>query len=438
MGNARKKSLKILMKMEKNSSYSNILLDDELKKSDLSIQDKKFVSALFYGVLERKLTLDEIIKKYSNKPADKLSLEVNNVLRLGLYQLLYMDSVPDSAAVDESVKLVKKNRNPAISGYVNGLLREFLRNDKKLPQGKTLAEQLMIEYSCPIWLVEKWLSQYGEKMTLSMLQTSIGQPPTTVKANTLKATLSEISESLKDDGFACEQNKFAKDCLNIYGSGSIEQTNSYKKGLFHVQDLSSQLCCAVIAPQPNDVVLDICSAPGGKTFTIAQLMNNQGAVHAFDLHENRVRLIRSGANRLGLSIINAKTNNGKIFNPQLPTADRVLCDVPCSGFGVIRRKPEIKYKNPDDFINLPEIQYEILETSSKYLKPGGILVYSTCTCFKAENDDVVERFLRENKDFAPCEIGEAIEGSEKEWKVTITPDKFGSDGFFIAKLKKLR
>lgn len=438
MGNARKIVLRLLTKLDKNSSYSNILLDDGLAKSGLSAQDKKFAAAMFYGVLERRITLDAVIKKYSDRPADKLNVEIRNLLRMGIYQLCYMDSVPDSAAVNESVILAKNNRNPAVSGFVNGLLRSFIRDGKKIPKGKNRIESLSVEYSCPVWLVQKWLNEYGDDVTLSMLKTSLGQAPTTVRVNNLKCTVNDLLQELNSAGIGCEINTNAPNALNIFSSGAVELMEQYKKGLFHVQDISSQLCCAVVDPKEGDTVLDICSAPGGKTFTIAERMNDKGKVLAFDLHENRVRLIRQGAERLGLTAVTADVNNGKLFNQSLPQADRVLCDVPCSGLGVIRRKPEIKYKSPEDFDNLPEIQYSILETSSQYAKQGGVLVYSTCTLSRAENDDVVNRFLQNHSDFVPCQLDENVFGKDCSFKTSITPDKFNSDGFFIAKLIKLR
>ncbi len=438
MENSRETALRLLTKLESNLSYSNILLDDALKKSSLSAQDKKFVSALFYGTLERRLTLDRLIALYSKNPGSKLSVRVRNILRMGFYQLLYMDSVPDSAAVDESVKLAKRGSNQSAGGFVNAMLRAFIRNGKKLPEGGNETERLSIEYSCPEWLVEKWLDEYGRDVTMALLETSVGQAPTTVRANTLKASEDEVVSALQADGFGCERIGYADGCIKLRGSGSVERSEAYKKGLVHVQDLSSQICCKVLDAQPGDVVLDMCSAPGGKAFTIAQLMDNKGEIYAFDLHENRVRLIARGAKRLGISIIKAGTNDAKRFNDSVPQADRILCDVPCSGLGVIRRKPEIKYKDSEEFLRLPEIQYEILDTSSKYLKPGGILVYSTCTCSRAENDKVVEEFLSIHSDFEPCPLGKGVQGFENEYKVTITPKNFGSDGFFIAKLRKLR
>ena len=432
MANARGAAVKLLTRLDENSAYSNILLDKELDKYQLSERDKHFATALFYGTLERRLTLDKIIDSRLVRRADKLSNEVRNILRTGIYQMLFMESVPDHTAVDESVKLVPTKRNPSLPGFVNGMLRGFVRDGKPLPKGKKKAEELMYEYSCPLWLVEKWISEYGEATALQMLKTSVGRAPVTARVNTLKTTADKLCEQLRGEGIDCEAVSFPEGCVRILG-GSVESTNAYKQGLFHVQDISSQLCAASLDACEGMTVLDICSAPGGKSFTIAELMNNKGRLLAFDLHENRVRLIRAGAYRLGLDIIKAAPNDAKRFSEDMPLADRVLCDVPCSGLGVIRRKPEIKYKSPEYFERLPEIQYDILSTSSNYVKKGGVLIYSTCTLSRAENDDVIDKFLCENKDFSPDPIGGAFGDS---FKASITPERFDSDGFFIARLKR--
>ena len=434
MAGARSFAVKLLGRMESSSAYSNLLLDDALSGSRMSEQDKRFASALFYGTLERRYTLDAVIAAHLKNPKDRLSEEVRNILRTGLYQLLYMDSVPDNAAVDESVKLAKRLRNPALAGFVNGLLRSFIREGKQLPKGRNRIEELSIGYSCPPWLTEKWIKEYGEETAVTMLSSSLGQAPTTVKANTLKMPLEEIESILEADGFKVTKADAAKEALSVSG-GSIENSRAYQAGLVHVQDISCMLCCEALAPVEGETVLDICSAPGGKAFTAAELMNNKGRLLAFDLHENRVKLIRKGAKRLGLSIIEAKVNDGKVFSSDIPAADKVLCDVPCSGLGVIRRKPEIKYKSPEEFARLPEIQYEILSVSSNYVKPGGRLVYSTCTLSRAENDCVAERFLKEHPEFSEGELSEKLgEGHT----VTITPDRFDSDGFFIAVFTRKR
>ena len=429
MGNTRWFTVRLLTKLDENSSYSNILLDDALNRSDFDKRDKKFISALFYGVLERQLTLDAIIADLSKNPKNKLNHTLRNILRSGLYQLKYMDSVPDNAAVDESVELAKKCRNPAAPAFTNGLLREFIRRDKALPAVGNETARLSLEYSCPQWLVEKWLNEYGKERCISLLKTSIGQAPTTVRINSLTGTIEDTLDMLLAEKMTFERSKYSEYAVNVANAGSIEKTKAFAEGRFHVQDLASQLCCKALDPQPGDTVLDLCSAPGGKAFTIAEMMGNEGTVLAFDLHPNRVKLIRSGAKRLGLTCIKAEVNNAKEFNSELPMADRVLVDAPCSGLGVIRRKPEIKYKDPAEFGRLPEVQYDILDTSSKYVKAGSLMVYSTCTISKAENDEVVAKFLEEHEDFMP---------DGDDYMQTITPDMYGSDGFFFAKLRKRR
>ena len=434
MVNTRAITLKLLKKIHTDKSYSNILLDKTLSEIECSPQEKKFISALFYGVIERMITLDAVINKFSKVKTNKLDVDVLIILRMGIYQLLYMDSVPDSAAVNESVKLAKKCKNPSLSGFVNGVLRSFIRSDKELPVGKTETEKLSVLYSCPEWLVDKWISEYGKEITNSMLESSIGKAPVTIRLNTLKAKASEIITLLESDGFKLEET-FLENCYRISGGVAVENSKAYKLGLFYVQDISSQLCSLSLDACEGETVIDVCAAPGGKTFTTAIKMNNKGSVYSLDLHENRVKLIKDGAERLGLTNVITMANNAKVFNDNLPMADRVLCDVPCSGLGVIRRKPEIKYKNPEDFERLSEIQYEILVTSSKYLKSGGILVYSTCTLSKAENEDIINRFLKEHSDFTGVAVNSNYD-ELSDYCATIIPEYFNSDGFFIAKFKR--
>ncbi len=437
MGNTRSFVLKLLLRLEQDGSYSNILLDKKLAASDFSEQDKRFAAALFYGMIERRLTLDTVIDHYCNKKNQKLGAEVRNILRLGVYQLRYMDSVPDSAAVDESVKLAKKVRNPAAVGFVNAVLRSFIRDDKRLPTVKGRTKQLSLEYSCPEWLVEKWTEDYGSSACERILASAIGKAPVYVRLNTVKLAEDKIISALEEQSVTV--TKTAVDgCVRLSFGGSVEELKAFKDGLFHVQDLSCQLCCKALAPQRGDTVLDLCAAPGGKSFTIAELMSDEGSVYAFDLHDNRVRLISEGAGRLGLSCVRASVNNAKVFDPDMPMADRILCDVPCSGLGVIRRKPEIKYKPPKELERLPEIQLDIIKTSSRYLKAGGVLVYSTCSLSAAENEDVVRRFLEDNKDFAPEPLGDAFGGRSMDTQITVLPDDYDSDGFFIAKFRRLR
>lgn len=436
MATARDIAFRLLVDLEKKHSYSNIALDEALKRADMDERDRRFCTALFYGTLERLYTLDAIIADNLDKPADKLSAEIRTILRMGLYQLLYMDSVPDNAAVSESVALAKRGRNPAASGFVNAVLRSFIRKDKRLPKQRDRLHEMALEYSCPVWLVKKWHDEYGDNACESILKASLGKAPEYIRLNTLKADASEICGMLEQQG--AEIRDLGGGSALISGTGSVERMEAYKKGLFHVQDISCQLCCQALDPQRGETVLDLCAAPGGKTFTIAELMKDEGRVLAFDLHENRARLIKSGAERLGLKSVEAGVNNAKVFNSELPMADRVLCDVPCSGLGVIRRKPEIKYKTREELERLPEIQLEILEASAGYVKPGGVLVYSTCSLSKAENEDVAEAFLARHPDFSPSPLGDAFGQRSKVTSITIFPDMYDSDGFFIAKFCRLR
>lgn len=432
MQTPREICLKLLVSTEKNSSYSNIALDKTLSKyTALKDVDRRFITALYYGVIERKITLDAVIKKYSSRPADKMSDAVRGVLRMGIYQLLYMDSVPDGAAVNESVLLTKSNKNPSVGGFVNALLRAFIRDGKKLPEYKDRIQNLSAAYSCPEWIIRMWQKDYSEDVMMDMLRSSVGRPPVTVRLNTLRFGIDEITSSLQAQGAKLRMFDAPDSCAELFGCGAVEELEAYKRGMFHVQDVSCQICAAQLGAKESDTVLDMCSAPGGKAFTIAQMMNDRGRVFAFDLHENRVRLISSGAKRLGLGSVLAMVNNAKAYNPDIPAADAVLCDVPCSGLGVIRRKPEIKYCDRDAIAGLPAVQYDILQCSSQYVKSGGTLVYSTCTIRREENDLVAGRFLEEHAEFEPLELN-----GFSDYKVTMTPSMFGGDGFFIAKFKR--
>ncbi len=432
MQTPREICLKLLVSTEKNASYSNIALDNTLSKyTQLKDVDRRFISALYYGVIERKITLDAVINKYSQRPSEKLSDAVRQILRMGIYQLLYMDTVPDNAAVNESVILAKENKREAVAGFVNALLRSFIRDGKKLPLTGVKLNDLSIEYSCPQWLIKMWQDDYGNEVLSSMLRSSVGKPPVTVRLNTCKFSLDDILHSLDSDGVEYKLYDFPSNCAELMRCGSVERLDAYKKGMLHVQDASCQICAVELGAKSGDRVLDVCSAPGGKAFTIAEIMDDKGEILAFDLHKNRVRLIQQGAKRLGLEIIRASENNAKVFSSDIGEADAVLCDVPCSGLGVIRRKPEIKYGDCESIKNLPSVQYDILCCSSRYVKKGGVLVYSTCTINRSENDNIAKRFLAEHDDFEPVKLN-----NFSDYKTTITPDDFGSDGFFIAKFRR--
>lgn len=436
MADPRLTVVKMLMKMESSEAYSNLLLDHAFNEAELSDRDKAFAAALFYGVLERRLTLDHVIRTNSKIAFEKLDKAAVQILRTGLYQLLYMPSVPESAAVNESVKMCKKLKCFSAQGFVNGMLRSFIRSGKKISYlGISPEKRLSVEYSCPEWLTEKFISEYGMDFAVRALKASVGKPPVYARVNVLRTTTDKVIAELAKQRIKAAPYPGLVNCIRLEKAGDIEKCAPFRQGLFHVQDISSQLCCLTLRPVVNETVLDVCAAPGGKSFTLAELMGNNGKLYSMDLHDMRVGLIEDGAARLGIKIITAMQNDASKFNGALPQADRVLCDVPCSGFGVIRRKPEIKYKPPEEFAGLPEIQYQILETSARYVKSGGTLVYSTCTLSRAENDDVADRFAASHPEFMPIVQPVPI-SAPGDYKRTYCPDENGGDGFFTASFRR--
>lgn len=435
MKTSRQIVLELLTKMDKNGSYSNIILDNTFSREKLDSREKGFATALFYGVLERKMTLDYIIRYYSSMEFDKLSTEVVQLLRMGIYQLLYMNSVPQSAAVNETVLLAPKSAK----GFVNAILRNFLRDGLKIDY-KTLEGigKLSIEYSCPKWLIKKWIAQFGDDGAEKILQSTFGRPPLFAKVNTLKCTAAELVEALKKEGVEARKNELLDDCVEIGRVQGVEFTNAYRRGLFHIQDISSQLCCKIARPMFNETVLDMCAAPGGKSFTMAEMMNNRGKLYSYDLYEGKVSFLREGAKRLGIDILTASANDATVFNEEIPQADKVLCDVVCSGLGVVRRKPEIKYKPMKELEEIPPIQKKILETCSRYVKLGGTLIYSTCTINTDENERIIEEFLQNNSDFAPIIVPLNIAGVPESHMRTFLPYITGGDGFFAATLRRIK
>ena len=415
---------KILLKIERDKAYSNITVDAVLKNND--VVSAPFVCQLVYGVIERKITLDYILSQYLTQPLKKLNPQVLTILRMGVYQIKFLDKVPDSAAVNESVKLVKKVKCAFASGLVNSVLRKVSASEVPYPETDNKAFDLSIKYSCPIELVKHYADNYGFEDTEKFLKDSLGNAPIFLRVNTLKTTTDKLIDILASENVSATKCDDLENAVMLTNGGAVFKTKAYKDGLFHVQDKASQICISKLDPKPDEVVFDMCASPGGKTFTIAEIMNNKGKVYSFDLYEHRVKLIADGAKRLGIDIVDAKTEDSAEFNSKMPKADRILCDVPCSGLGVIRRKPEIRYKDLGFVDNLCELQYNILNCSAKYLKNNGVIVYSTCSLNKKENEDICNKFLAEHSDF--IKINDYI---------TLWPHKNGTDGFFIAKLQKV-
>ena len=428
MSNPRQIAFEALMKTQRDTAFSNLTIDGALSKSNLDTRDKSFVSNLFYGVIERQLTIDYQLSRYLSKPLKKLKPEVLTILRLGAYQILFMDKVPDSAAVNESIKLSKKNGASYASGLINAVLRKVSLNGVVLPENNDSADFLSVKFSCPCWLVEKWIREYGYEDTAAFLESSVGSADTFIRVNTTKISDDELVDILIAEGVECEKT-YNDHTLKISLKGhDIEKLDSFIKGYYHVQDIASQLCAKALNAKENDIVFDLCSAPGGKAYTVAETMNDNGRVLCFDIYENRVKLIVSGAKRLGLGSIEGRVGDASVYNAELGLADKVLCDVPCSGLGIIRRKPEIKYKSEAELADLPDIQYAIIDNASKYVRKGGRLIYSTCTLSKAENEDIVAKFLENHSDFKSAPL--FSDGGS--CTITLMPHKNQSDGFFIA------
>lgn len=418
----------LLVKAEKSKQYSNIALDNALKTSDMSDADKRLTAILFYGVTEKRITLDYQISKLSSRPIKELDGAVLTALRLGIYQLEYLDRIPAHAAINETVDLCSRKT----AGFVNAILRGYTRQKGiTLPEKENTEEYLSVKHSVCQPIVKKFLSVFGEGDTELILEGFNNcAPQTTLRVNTLKASREELISKI--DGAA--KTRFSPH--GIYVKGSVRELYGFDEGLFFVQDEASQICVEALGAKKGDMLLDICSCPGSKSFGSAMNMENSGQIISFDLHENKLSLVRSGAERLGIDIVTTRAQDGRVSIPELiGKADKVLCDVPCSGFGVLAKKPELRYKDPAESASLPSIQLNILENACKYLKVGGTLVYSTCTLLPEENQLNVNDFLKRHTDFelSPWSIGDL---SVPEGMITLYPHVHSTDGFFIAKLTR--
>lgn len=439
MKSARQAAFEALLKIQKEGAYSNLVVDAKLKENEhFDERDKAFFSNLVYGTLDRLILIDYNLSMYLNQPVRKLKPELHTILRLGTYQLLFLDKVPSRAAVNESVNLAKVNKSAFAASLVNAVLRRVADNGLRLPEGsENDPDYLAIKYSCPEWLISMWIEAYGFDNAIALAEKALEAAPVVVKVNTLKTTVDDLIWKLAEEGVVAEKSTKFHDSLVLNNTGAVEELLAYQEGLFHAQDFASQICCKALDAKPGETVFDLCSAPGGKTFTIAQSMQNTGCVRAFDIYQSRVELIKNGAKRLGLDNVYTYLSDATIFNENYGMADRVLCDVPCSGLGIIRRKPEIRFKKSAEIDNLPEIQYSILCNATKYLKDGGRLVYSTCTLNPKENDEICNRFLEEHPEFEAVKVlPELRRYSENDKYLTLMPHLHSTDGFFVAAFQK--
>ncbi|WP_425448971.1 16S rRNA (cytosine(967)-C(5))-methyltransferase RsmB [Dethiothermospora halolimnae] len=439
--NVRQKVFKILYEINEKDAFSNMAINKNIK--GIRDNDIGLVREIVYGVLENKIYIDFIIKKFSKIKLRKISPAIKNILEMGIYQIIFLDRIPDSAAVNESVKLSKKYGHKGTHGFVNGVLRNVVRNKNKieLPDKKNNPIQyLSVKYSHPEWMIKKWIKDYGYSFAEGICIANNKKPHLNIRVNTLKTSREELFHSLESKNLKVKYTKYAKEGLIIENPKNITRLKEFKDGLFQIQDESSMLVGQIMNPKDNSFIIDVCSAPGGKSTHLAEKMNNRGKIIARDIYNHKLELIEENIKRLGTNIITTEKFNGlELDKKLLEKVDYCLVDAPCSGLGLIRRKPDIKWtKKENNLEELIKLQYQILNNGSKYVKKGGTLIYSTCTTNKEENIKIIKKFLAENKDFTLKgfdDLVKDIEGAEKGF-IELYPNIHNVDGFFIAKLIK--
>ena len=440
---ARELALKVLLDIEENSNYSNIAINKHLKNVDMNNQDRGLATELIYGVIENKYYLDYIIDKLSKIKCKKMNNYVKILLRMGIYQILLLNSISDYAAVNETVSLVKKYDRRS-SGFVNAILRNVIRQKDTVGEVDLKDDKIMYlatKYSYKPWIIKNWINKFSLEFTEDLLEANKEKPSLYLRTNTLKISRDELIEKLKKEGVNCYIVPTIDEAIRVENLKNIENNQLFKDGLFTIQDISSMIVGKVMNPKENSLVLDVCSAPGGKTTHLATLMNNTGKVVSRDIFEHKLKLIQSTVDRLGLKNVDVESFDASVLDKDsIDKFDYVLADVPCSGLGIIRRKPEIKYKEKAELKDLPNIQKTILDNASKYVKVGGTLIYSTCTIQDNENIEVIQDFLNLNDNFKLVPINEVkvdLDNQDSGY-LKIYPNIHDIDGFFIAELERVR
>ena len=433
---ARETALNALIACRKDGAWSNGVLKEYVERDRLDPRDAGLAARLCYGVLQNRGKLDFYLKQLLTGKLKDLHPVVRDILHIGLYQIYELDKIPDSAAVNESVSLAKKyNRNPKAASLVNGVLRNAVRTKGTLTEPVSYAEK----YSHPEELISLLKSNLPKGTLEPMLIANNEAPEMVVQVNTLRTTAAALMQRLEENGVSARPHNWMKDCLVLSGTGNLEKLGAFRSGLFYVQDAASKLSvlCAQL-PKTGARVLDCCAAPGGKSFAAAIAMEGNGNITSCDVHSHKAALIENGAARLGLSSIRAMQQDATVAVAEWKDAmDTVICDVPCSGLGIIRKKPDIRYKNVKEMEALPELQMQILKNQASYVRPGGTLLYSTCTVLRRENEDVVKAFLEDRDDFytEPLVLPEVFPKNETGM-LTLIPGQFDTDGFFICRLRR--
>ncbi len=441
--NVREVALDILVSVEKSQAYSNLSLNHAIKENDLSSQDVGLLTELTYGTIQRKLTLEYYVKPFIKNPK-KLQSWVLLLIEMTVFQMIYLDRVPDRAAIHEAVEIAKKRGHRGIASLVNGVLRSIQREGvPSLDAIKDPLEKISVSTSHPLWLVRKWAEELGVTKTKEMCEENLHAPVQTGRVNLTKISREELLEKLKNEGYLVEPSLLIEEGIRCL-KGNMALSASFKEGLFSIQDESSMLVAYALAPQENDTILDSCAAPGGKTMHIAEKMNDSGQIYALDLHAHKTKLIDAQAKRLGLSNIVTKQMDARKTRESFEAEmfDKILVDAPCSGLGVLKRKPDAKYtKSENDLNSLAKIQFDILHQVSQLVKKGGTIVYSTCTVGYDENNAVIETFLEAHPEFEKDttlkkRMPESVRPYIIDNSLQVLPQYFGSDGFFIASIRK--
>ncbi len=433
---ARMSALRVLNACRVNGAWADAALGAELARAGLDAADAALASRIVYGVLQNRMLLDYFLGSYCSQRLDHLQQPLPDILRIGAYQILFLDKVPDRAAVNESVELAKASKRGAASGLVNAVLRKLSQSKEQLPSlPKDEAERLSIETSHPRWLVERMISLLGAEGAKAFLLENNGVAPLTAQSNPLKTSVDALCTALVNWGVAVKLHAWVPDCIELTGAGDLTTLPAFCHGEFFVQDAAARLVSLVAGVQPEMRVLDACAAPGGKSFSAAFAMRDTGEIVACDLHENKLKRIRDGAARLGLNCLRTQAADARDFRAEWADSfDVVLCDVPCSGLGIIRKKPDIRYKAPEALAELPAIQSAILDNCARYVRPGGVLVYSTCTVLSEENEKITDAFLHTHDDFSYERF--TLPRGEAPGYITLWPQTHGTDGFYIAKLRR--
>lgn len=435
-----------LNRIESNDAYANLALTEVLRENAAADKrEKAFATELVYGVVRNRLKLDYLLNQLLARPLKQSALTVKNVLRLSLYQLIYMKDIPERAVLHSAVEYVKNSKFSGLSGVTNAVLRNYLRGKTEIKL-TAIDERLSLEYSMPLWLVQRWLNLFGNDITEQILRVSNQRAPLSVRVNTHLTTVEAAKTALTAEGFTVLDGAILEEALQLENlPDSLEKSPSFIAGHLFPQDESSMLCARLLQPQPGETVIDMCAAPGGKSTHLAQLMQNRGSVCSVDIYPHKAELIAQNAKRLKLDCIKPQVGDGTTYSlPDGSLADRILVDAPCSGTGVFRRRADSKYrKTPEDITSLVSLQREILDNAARQLKPGGVLVFSTCSLEPEEDEEQITRFLRDYpqfeledyRDFLPQAVQRYAWQAEQKW-LKVLPSEVGGDGFFLCRMRK--